>query len=346
MYKLIIIYLSYISIIYCNLLDWNKISDHTLIKDLVLLGTHNTGSINSFNVGLSKLLYNYINCQSMTIKSQLENNIQVFDIRLGLDMKIYHNMFSFHITLDNILNDTTNFLEKYNSTFLIFFIKYEYGNNIHIYFNLKTILNNYSKYIYNYSEQFGINNNTYNIGNIIGNLKLKDVRKKIIIICRSFNCGRNKKSDMLWRDNQITLYNISSNNTIYGYIIQDVYSTSLDEKIKKIIDSYNLKIKYNFLLISFFTTHHKFLYSKEYITYNLMYKFISIYDNITGIYMLDYPNKEMINTLININIKKTINKDILKNIIIIKYDYYLLVLFIIIFSIIYKTICIIYYKVI
>lgn len=101
-------------------IDWIKnISNNTDLKNLILVDTHNTGAIKSYNY--NKIFGYFSDCQLIIFENQLINGIQVFDIRLRLKnntFKIYHGPIYYNNNLKNILNSCINHLNKYPYNFI------------------------------------------------------------------------------------------------------------------------------------------------------------------------------------------------------------------------------------
>lgn len=100
--------------------SWMKeISDATLINEMSIPGSHDSGATHSIFDVSGK-------CQDMSIKNQLKVGVRFLDIRLRLvndELTIVHSFVDQKTKFKNVLKDIDDFIQKYPSEFLIISIK-------------------------------------------------------------------------------------------------------------------------------------------------------------------------------------------------------------------------------
>lgn len=105
-----------------ELTTWMKnINDNTLINNLSIPGTHDSGATHSIFDVAGK-------CQDISIESQLNIGVRFFDLRLQLvndEFQIVHSFVKQNLKFKSVMNDLTKFIEKYSSEFIIISIKEE-----------------------------------------------------------------------------------------------------------------------------------------------------------------------------------------------------------------------------
>ena len=105
-----------------ELTNWmKKIDDNTLINDISLPGTHDSGATHSIFDVAGK-------CQDISIKSQLNIGVRFFDLRLQLIEDEFHIVHSFvkqNLKFNSVMEDLSEFIKKYSSEFIIISIKEE-----------------------------------------------------------------------------------------------------------------------------------------------------------------------------------------------------------------------------
>lgn len=105
-----------------DLTNWmKKIDDNTLINDISLPGTHDSGATHSIFDVAGK-------CQDISIKSQLNIGVRFFDLRLQLIEDEFHIVHSFvkqNLKFNSVMEDLSEFIKKYSSEFIIISIKEE-----------------------------------------------------------------------------------------------------------------------------------------------------------------------------------------------------------------------------
>lgn len=101
--------------------DWMAdISDKKSVAEISLPGTHNTMS---FYGGLS------VQCQSWSLKQQLEAGVRFLDIRARHytnDLPIHHEAFYQHVTFRNVVQETMDFLNYHPKELVIMRLREEY----------------------------------------------------------------------------------------------------------------------------------------------------------------------------------------------------------------------------
>ena len=102
------------------LTNWmSTLDNEASLNEIYIPGTHDSGALHSF-LGVSG------QCQSYTIKQQLDMGIRFFDIRLQLredKLCVVHSFVDQKLTFEEVLNDFKAFLEANPSEFLIVSIK-------------------------------------------------------------------------------------------------------------------------------------------------------------------------------------------------------------------------------
>lgn len=105
-----------------DLTNWmKKIDDNTLINDISLPGTHDSGATHSIFDVAGK-------CQDISIKSQLNIGVRFFDLRLQLIEDEFHIVHSFvkqNLKFNSVMEDLSEFIRKYSSEFIIISVKEE-----------------------------------------------------------------------------------------------------------------------------------------------------------------------------------------------------------------------------
>ena len=112
--------------------EWMKhMPDSMKLTDLSLPGTHNSaaGGYDSFEGGIGS---DYAECQKKTVKHQLLTGYRFFDLRIDCDaedsgkgkMKIFHGDY-YCCTLQAVMSDVNEFLEKYPSECVLIRFKQE-----------------------------------------------------------------------------------------------------------------------------------------------------------------------------------------------------------------------------
>ena len=199
--------------------DWMKnIDDNKPINDLVIPGTHDSGSIHSIFDVAGK-------CQDMSIKNQLNVGIRFLDIRLQLvkdELSVVHSFVDQNQFFINVLEDINEFINNYQTEFLIISIKEDSDpKNSTVKFEDKVLeeLSKYNRIVLDSLPK-----------------TIKDARGKIYILNRftSIDVGINAYNG--WRD--------STSFELGDLYIQDNYSVdSTDIKIDDIKKTFELSMK-------------------------------------------------------------------------------------------------------
>lgn len=103
-----------------------KLSDTSLIRNLALIGTHNSAS------GENKL---FSQIQNLTIKQQLESGIRVLDMCVNLHgdkLVMYYGPVSLNVTFDHVLGQVLEFMKKNSGELIIMLMRIEYDNNVSV----------------------------------------------------------------------------------------------------------------------------------------------------------------------------------------------------------------------
>ncbi|MGM3175703.1 phosphatidylinositol-specific phospholipase C [Dickeya lacustris] len=218
-----------------NLESWmSNLCDEKYLYELCIPGTHDSCALYAQNT--------FSKCQNYGITSQLNLGVRFLDIRCAVsptgELLVYHGPIYQHISMDEVLDEVAQFIERNPSETIIMSLKEEGDKNP----NFCTIFLN-SYYINNkYCELF------YQETTVP---KLKDARKKIVLI-RRFDSGTRElgiNAYSGWKDNS-AFFLINGECTL---AVQDLYNpTELEQKkeaIKKLLshdEKYNKNLIMNF----------------------------------------------------------------------------------------------------
>ena len=207
--------------------DWMKgINDETALKDINIPGSHDTMALYSIGNLAGQ-------CQSLSLKEQLNLGIRFLDIRLKNDhdsLIAVHGFVDERDTFENIVETTESFLEANPSETIIMSIKEE---------------SKASKSKLSFEEVLKKSiSDKWETGNSIPN-KLGDVRGKIVLFSRYQGATIGIKAFDQWLD---SCSFVMSDNDIY---VQDYYKVGdLDKKKEEIDKCFNEDghaLKINFL---------------------------------------------------------------------------------------------------
>lgn len=175
--------------------SWMKyINDDTLIKDIVIPGSHDAGTDGMFYMGRT---------QKYSVKDQLERGVRYFDIRVT---KENNDLFIFHSILngqrfENIADEVVEFVKNNPTEFLILDFQHFKNDSYNDVFNMieEKIDSSY----------FITNNTNLSDEDYINQLTIKDARGKVLFtigkdqseIDRDYHFIRDK--DSIRRDNSI-----------------------------------------------------------------------------------------------------------------------------------------------
>jgi hypothetical protein len=195
--------------------QWMKrVSSHTLLKNLFIIGTHDSASYqvdHRFNIKgrysilnilcripfigtfLKKLVQPIVLTQHASIKEQLNKGIRFLDLRIAFDKKcnLFYLAHSFGcIDLNKALADIKNFIALHSSEVIIVHMKPDHENRHTLENNLLQLFKNITEFLYEFLwESDG--------SEYIGNKSLFDLRGKIIFCCDFYD---NNKQLIAWRD--------------------------------------------------------------------------------------------------------------------------------------------------
>lgn len=196
-------------------MNWtSQFPDSTRLTSLLIPGSHDSATGNG-----QAAFQSFWKTQDLTIAEQLKAGVRFIDLRINSGMKTCHGKAEFEYTAQNVLNDICNFLEKNKNEFVICLIKQEDRkdgeNDLEFQLKLSDLLN--SDRVYSHTFH----------GNL-KNIRLKDIRGKIIILNRSFSEVKNKVEPWYGSDFHI----------VNGIIaVQDNYKASIKHK-KNIVEAF------------------------------------------------------------------------------------------------------------
>lgn len=179
--------------------NWmSEVSDETLIRNLSIPGTHDSGARHSIADVAGK-------CQDLSIDSQLRIGTRFFDLRLQLiedEFQIVHSFVKQKLYFEDVIDDLASYIRTNKSEFLIISIKKEESSvdsSLGFEEALLRDLDNYKDVI--------------SFDSVIPN-KVKDARGKIYIISR-FDGSIGVPAYMGWED--------STTFTLGNLYVQDNY---------------------------------------------------------------------------------------------------------------------------
>ena len=74
------------------------------MKSCIKIATHNSGTGESSNKFIDKLLVPFSRCQSKTIKEQYELGVRLFDLRVNKRNKLAHGLWESSMCIDHVLD--------------------------------------------------------------------------------------------------------------------------------------------------------------------------------------------------------------------------------------------------
>ena len=200
--------------------NWMQdLEGNRVVAKMSIPGTHDTAA----NTGIA-----WFKTQDMDIKTQLENGIRFFDIRLVHDngtLKLCHGSYVFNTTfVKDVLQTTANFLKEHPSETVIMTIKrdHDYDNDGgNAYRAAVTKALNDDKSI-----------SSYMVGDFQPDFKMKDLRGKMLIISREGWYTTKSAWVNRWPDNQNFSSNIISNNGKQATLtVEDHYKAWASDKV-------------------------------------------------------------------------------------------------------------------
>jgi len=91
-----------------NLSKWMApVSDETLISQLTIPGTHDSGSLHE-----DKTSFGFAKTQDSNLTEQLRLGVRFFDIRLNKDLKVFHGRVDQHLTFADVIRTCVAFLRR------------------------------------------------------------------------------------------------------------------------------------------------------------------------------------------------------------------------------------------
>ena len=203
--------------------NWmSKLDDNTSIRDIAMPGSHDTMALYSIGNLAGQ-------CQSLSLKDQLNLGVRFLDIRLKEEnghLKAVHGIVDEKADFKDITETINSFLSTHNKEFIIMSIKQEVGNSSTFESTLKSYLT-FNSFLLD-----------TNLPNNIG-----EVRGKALLLSRYENSTIGVPAYNGWQDSTSFVM-----NDIY---IQDTFRiTSLDTKKDEIIRCFNETghaLKINFL---------------------------------------------------------------------------------------------------
>jgi 1-phosphatidylinositol phosphodiesterase len=208
---------------------WQKdLDDQTLIKDVYMPATHDSGAMHSF-LGVSG------KCQSYNIADQLSMGMRFLDIRIKLvenKLCVFHGIADQKLSFNEVISDVKEFIEENPSEFIFLMIKEEdapVDSTVAFEEAVETVL-------------------TGQLGDLLSQNRsipetVKDARGMIHLISRYSNNSMGIDATNGWAD--------STTFEHFGAFIQDCYKVSDEnfkiEKMKIAFDAYN-EGKYSMIL--------------------------------------------------------------------------------------------------
>ena len=199
----------------------NDLSDNTIISEMLIPGTHDSGATHSIFDVSGK-------CQDLNIKSQLNIGVRFFDIRLQLvnnELVVVHSFVDQNLKFSKVLKDIDNFLNDYNSEFIIISIKEDNSpKNSNIDFT-EAVLSQLSKY-----DKISLANNLPTT--------LKEARGNIYILNRFTTEEAGISAKQGWQDSttfEIESLYIQDNYCVDSFIVkkEDINKTFEYSKTNK-----------------------------------------------------------------------------------------------------------------
>ena len=280
-------------IINTSVIDWVKnVPDDTYLYELHLVGTHNSIAVESY---INKPFQEFSNCQSSIIEKQLEDGIQVLDLRVRLTKKalaMHHGIFYYNVNFGDVLNNATKHLDKYPFTFLIFFI-----NNAHTVdseHNYNDVYNSYLKdydsYLYSPESQ----------DRELNSITVGEIRGKILIIGRSNYFTSDYGILFSWRYRDPFYFDSST-------IVQDVYDVRIENKLNRVTKAFRCLqgLNSDYILINFMSVQYHFPISIKTASQYIYWKLLDyqLHNIPPSIIMLDFATDIQIRLLLELNTK-------------------------------------------
>ncbi len=290
--------------------NWMKnISDSTLVSEINLPGTHNSGAL-CIDFSL------FSKCQNMTVCEQLSSGVRFLDVRFEKDggkLRLVHGITDCRkplshkekLYLDDVLKDCKNFLQENPSETILFCIKRDDGASSEETFDV--FFSNY------FTDEIWYKENRIPT--------LKEARGKIVLLNRcnidknnenytDLNTGINLSNWAYQKDDTQKIYEfseiLSRDGTFTGRVfsVQDLYGLSPQKKWDFAISPFLKKpLETKDILISFFSCTSIFNTPKKSAKcINKKLSDISLEKaKKYGWIIMDYPTEKFIKEIINSN---------------------------------------------
>lgn len=142
--------------------------DDAMIPDLIMLGTHDSGTY-----GYSGILSSSVKCQSIDFPNQLKKGVRCFDLRLSENMNVFHGSFFCDVSIRDFFDACVSFLKNHPREVVFCFAKDENAEGDESVWNT-TFLSRIDEYG---RDKFVIDKNLISC-------ELSQLRGKIVIISR------------------------------------------------------------------------------------------------------------------------------------------------------------------
>ena len=206
------------------------VCDTARIADLFIPGTHD-----SCTGGKRKALAFAWQTQEYDIKTQLEAGVRFLDVRLNGNMHTAHGRAEFDETFGDVMNDICDFLDSHPTEFVICLIKQEdrdlSAGDTDFQIKISDIINTWQ-----------IHDKTYH--GSLHDMRLHDVRGKIIFLNRSFSDVKNKVETWHGHDYEVI------NDII---CVQDNYKAGIKRKMTLVEQFYDKYDRRDIIGINFNT---------------------------------------------------------------------------------------------
>ena len=207
---------------------WMKdLGDSTIITDMSIPGTHDSGATRSIFDVAGK-------CQDMSIVNQLNIGVRFLDIRLQLvkdELRIVHSFVDQKLLFNKVLKDISEFVKENNSEFIIISIKEDADSK-------KSKVTFYDKVIEEFSKYDNISFDD-TLPTTLG-----EARGKIYILNRFTSNDIGIKAYHGWEDS--TSFHL---NSLY---VQDNYCLdNVDIKKQDILNTFDYSLTANKLVLNF-----------------------------------------------------------------------------------------------
>lgn len=253
----------------------SDLNDNTIINEMSIPGTHNSGSNHSIFDVSGK-------CQDMSISNQLKIGVRFFDLRLQLvdnEFMIVHSFVNQKLSFISVLKDIDAFIKENNEEFIIISLKEEASSkNSSVYFDdeLYNTLVKYSSIVFDNK-----------LPNTLG-----EARGKVYILNRYSNNGIGIQAYYGWYD--------STSFELGDLYVQDNYCiNNIEDKKRDIINAIEYNKNNDKLVINFASCYLDGKFPPTYagtaasIINPWLLETIRDYDNGLGIILLDFVTEEL-----------------------------------------------------